>query len=767
MVPALLDQQFSSSIPKPLWPPTHPPPTDLDPSAHQLLLSALSSTTSTFLQPTPSLHAACLVFAKRYLDPLAVVTSAATERRLQQSRKKRKRGEAENYTSAHVLGLNQVHVEGFDVTQVWEQARRILNASIDETERALSEVQTRPVAVKGQHRVSPPDSVADEHLKTPLDIGDERIGVDQRGSGSESDGGEGSQAGYDEAELAWSEDRQSFMIEDESADGNSIDGDDDGHGEALLESAEDSGGVFVPDKNGLNDGFFSIDDFNRQSQFLEQQDARGEPNDEDPSEDEDIDWTADPLKAAAPPQNGRSFRGNHGDEQDSTDDDDGPTFGHADLDAPDSDQDIQSEDLDTMQNTNDIKYADFFAPPARQGSKLARGRALPKTQPPPKLIPEPELDIQQTISGVRRDIFEDDVSQGDRSSEGPSDAPPNGKPSGQSNHQRRQAALAAEIRKLEAANVAKRDWTLSGEARAADRPYNSLLEEDLDFERAGKPIPVITNEVSEDIEALIKRRIVAREFDEVIRRRPDNLATGGHVRRGRFELDDTKPQQSLAEIYEAEHLKTHDPEGYVDPNDAKLKEQHAAIEALWKEVSAKLDGLSSLHFKPKPPTATITVVSDVPAITMEDARPSAGGDVNGPSMLAPQEVYKVGDGRTREDRIREVVRKGGAVIGREEMGRDERRRARRREKERARKSGGTAYKKSGVADGNKAGPTSGNPQARRNRDEAKQVEATLKRGGVRVIGRNGEIRDVQGREVNDKHQGKGRAGMDKDKRKWN
>jgi len=28
--------------------------------------------------------------------------------------------------------------------------------------------------------------------------------------------------------------------------------------------------------NNLNDGFFSIDDFNKQSQFLEQHDARGE-----------------------------------------------------------------------------------------------------------------------------------------------------------------------------------------------------------------------------------------------------------------------------------------------------------------------------------------------------------------------------------------------------------------------------------------------------------------------------------------------------------
>lgn len=742
MAPGLLDRQLSSSISPLHWPQAHPTSTDHDPSAHQILLSALSSTASTFLQPPPSLHAACLVVAKRYLDPLAVWTSAATERRLQQSRKKRKRGEVGDYSSADVLRLSQVHVEGFDVTQVWEQARRILNASNEEIERALYEV-THPITGKGESAILPGDAVNDDHQEGPLEFG-EGWNPD-----SGSDGSEVNQVDRDEAELALSEDRQNFIVEDESADISSSECDRSGESvdrntEESSESGEDSRSEFIPDKDGLNDGFFSIDDFNKQSQFLEQQDARGELNNEDASEDEDIDWTADPLKASAS-QNERSLQGNSGNGQDSTDDDDGPTFGNADLDASDSDQDIQMEDVDIMQNTNDIKYADFFAPPARQGTKKTHRRALPKTQPPIQPIPETELDIQRTISGVRRDIFEDDVSQAEHSSEAPSDASAHGQPPSRSNHQRRQAALAAEIRKLEAANVAKRDWTLSGEARAADRPINSLLEEDLDFERAGKPIPVITNEVSEDIEALIKRRIVAREFDEVIRRRPDNLATGDHVRRGRFELDDTKPQQSLAEIYEAEHLKTVDPEGYVDPDNAKLKEQHAAIEALWKDVSAKLDGLSSLHFKPKPPTATITVVADVPAITMEDARPSAGGDVDGASMLAPQEVYKVGQGRTREDRVREVVRKGGAVVGREEMEREERKRARRREKERARKKGGAAQRKSGVGDGKEVNTKS--DKAQRKRNEAKQVEATLKRGGVRVIDRKGEIRDVQGREV--------------------
>lgn len=523
-------------------------------------------------------------------------------------------------------------------------------------------------------------------------------------------------------------DGQAAVVDDDHED--MFDGEGvgkEGYSDELSESDEVAKEVFHPDKNGLNDGFFSIDDFNRQSEFLEQQDARGE-NGNAASDEEDVDWDVDPLAVTSSRKIGRMLEDEAMEE---SEEEDGPTFGNVDSNASNvSDGDTHSanqdhlDDIGAMSNTNDIKYADFFAPPPIRTSKLSRRRALPKTQPPPQHGTED--DVQRTISAVRRDIFEDDLTPDE--DEAPSDANDR-----RSSHQRRQAALTAEIRRLEAASVAKRDWTLSGEVRAADRPINSLLEEDLDFERAGKPIPVITQEVSEDIEALIKRRIIAREFDEIIRRRPGNLATGsGDVRRGRFELDDTKPQQSLAEMYEAEHLKTVDPEGYTDKRDEKLKHEHAKIEQMWKDVSAKLDALSSWHYKPKPPSASINVVADVPTVSIEDARPAAGGEVGGESMLAPQEVYKPGEGKISKD---EVLKKdSGQPIGREEMTRDEKVRRRRREKERIRKAGGLAPAKGSEGRGKKA-------------EEKRGVIGDLKKGGVRVIGKKGEIRDVEGKAV--------------------
>lgn len=712
----------------------HPAVAGIHYTPEQLLLSALESSSNIFLLPTPSLHAATLASVKRYLDPLASSTSVAQAQRQQISRQKRKRGDYDADASRKPLQLKQVHLEGLRIEQIWEQAKRILDATRSELERSLpakSQLQvttTSPEEPSGNgtsHKESTKLFKSDEDgFKDSSSISNEPDGEDSMHLGNL----DGAPDGMDQRRLDGDMTKFGHTADDDDEnmlDGDSAIGEEDP--DDLSETDEASGEIFHPDKNGLNDGFFSIDDFNRQSEFLEQQDARGE-NDGAASEEEDVDWDVDPLAVTSSHRVGQMLE----DEvmEESEGEEDGPTFGNVDLDAPDiSDDDdysanqAQLDGVGAMNNTNDIKYADFFAPPPSKASKASRRRALPKTQPPPTAT---EDDVQRTISAVRRDIFEDDLTPDE------DNARPNGK-DGRSSRQKRQAALTAEIRRLEAASVAKRDWTLSGEARAADRPINSLLEEDIEFERTGKPIPVVTQEVSEDIEALIKRRIIARAFDEVIRRRPGNLATGNEdVRRGRFELDDTKPQQSLAEMYEAEHLKTADPEGYTDKRDEKLKREHAKIEQMWKDISAKLDALSSWHYKPKPPSASINVVADVPTISIEDARPAGGGEVGGESMLAPQEVYKPGEGKGNKE---EVLKKGSGVpIGREEMTRDEKVRRRRREKERIRKAGGL-------------GPTKGLEGRGKKSEEKRGVIGDLKKGGVRVIGKKGEIRDVEGKAV--------------------
>jgi U3 small nucleolar RNA-associated protein MPP10 len=674
-------------------------------------------------------------------------------------RRKRKRG-ADSGVAQQVLRLKQLHIDGFSVDQVWEQARRILDASRQEVERSLAQRAQldRENPETGGARQG--DVKAVRFAQDGSEIGE--LGSEDEAEEAvveheieESDGEDASNSGLAEADLGEDPENAADGLEEGGEDIEVDDTDLDSENDVDEQEAT----VLVPDKHGLNDGFFSIDDFNKTSEFLEQQDTMGDPNHGAASDEDDIDWDADPMLL---PMATKKIRSDH-DASDS--DEDGPTFGNADLNASFSDSEAEAgsteslpmEDLD-MANTNDIKYADFFVPPARPANKPSRRRPLPKTQPPPS-----DTDIQRTISAVRRDIFDDELSDPDE----PDPANPNAGPL--STHEKRQAALRTQILALEAASVAARAWTLSGEARAAQRPLNSLLEEDLEFERVGKPVPVITAAVSEDIEALIKRRILARDFDEVIKRRPGAGAlTVPEARRGRVELDDVKSKVGLAELYADDHLRATDP-AYVDTRDAALRERHAAIERMWADVSAKLDALSSWHYRPKPAEVNVRAVEDVARVAMEDARPSGVvgvGDDAG--RLAPQEVFRVGgesgqpaDGRAGADGARLLVGGAAGVVSTAEMTREEKLRRRRRAKERARKRGGDA---AGIADSRaRAGgeektggkEKAGGAKAGRRAGEQKRVLDELKKGGVRVIGRRGEVTDVDGKVAKVKGSGGG------------
>jgi U3 small nucleolar RNA-associated protein MPP10 len=686
-----------------------PPPMDLQ-SIAMNPSSSLVSNPLAFLQPTVQLNAAFLAAAKQYLDPVAAGISEVQTLRQQELRKKRKRGYGYD-SDVRVLHLKKVHLDGFGVNQVFEQTRKIVEAAAQEIELSLPDDHGVVTVEEDDEDDDDIEEVEDDEEQSS--VGEEGVDWEYDGVDDDEDAepSDGALSGEEDLDLEGGEED---MFSEEESD---------------HEPAE----TYQPDPHGLNDGFFSIDDFNKQSDFLEQQDQRGEAAD---SEDEEVDWTADPMSGGA-------AQGTRLGEDDGASDDDseagGPTFGNADLDAPEGasdDEEFEDGDLDVVDdgmNANNVLYADFFAPPAQKAgkNKKKRGRPNPHNFPAKKEGEEAEAepDVEGTMARVHRDLFEDDddvESNGDLSDLDPSDPK-----SRRSTHERRQAKIADEIRKLEAANVSKREWQLSGEARAADRPLNSLLEENLEFERAGKPVPIATAEVSEDIEALIKRRILAEDFDEVLRRRPDDLATGPKVRRGQFQLDDTKSGQGLAEIYEEEHLRNNDPD-FVDAKDEKLKKEHDEISALWKKLSVKLDSLSSSHFKPKPAAPNLEIRVDAPAIEMEDARPTAGSDVAGASMLAPQEVYKPGDEKNKS----EVVTKAGMPIAREEMSREDKASRRRRAKEKSKKEGLNKPKP------DKEGKKSVRPGK-------KQLIGDLKKGGVQIIGRKGVLTDVEGKEVRD------------------
>ncbi|KAF5565474.1 u3 snoRNP [Fusarium napiforme] len=683
-----------------------------------LLESLAEGKRHAFLQPTASIPTDSLNLVKHTLEGFASQVGDEQQERLKENRK-RKRGAA---NSEDVLKMRKVYIDGFETGQVWQQAKRIIGGVLKYSEEALAELEERKeIAVNG----------ADASDSKTLKFGEDGFEVDS------ADEDESDQDGSDD------DDEEQLSVDEAQEDGQDDDWEDgeeeieEGRDDYQEDDEEDEGvdgpvEEYEEDPDGLNDGFFSLDDFNRQSQYFEEQDAKGDPYTDQASDDEEINWDADPL---APPTTGskskKAAKQPVSEDEDDDDEEDGPTFGDMALDAPEGDSEDEAMDMDEPVddddnglNANDVYYKDFFAPPRRKsnGGKPKKSVKFQPEQPN-------DADVERAMADVRRDLFDDESEQED-SDDALSDVSAGDPKSRRSAHERRQAKLAEEIRKLEAASVAKREWTLSGEAAAVDRPVNSLLEQDLDFEHVGKPVPVITPEVSESIEDLIKRRILAQEFDEVIRRRPDTEGAAAGTRRGLVELDDTKATKGLAEIYEEEHVKNTNPDTYVSQSDEKLQREEKEVEAMWKDVSARLDALSSWHYKPKPTAPSLSVVADVATVAMEDAQPTTAQGVTGESSrMAPQEVYKAG--ATDNAANGEVVTKAGLPVARQEMSREDKARRRRREKERVRKAGGV--------DGEKVV----SKRAKMQRDTI----AELKKGGVKVINRKGEITDVDGKKA--------------------
>ncbi|KAJ4155728.1 hypothetical protein LMH87_000959 [Akanthomyces muscarius] len=700
--------------------------TSVNGAAMALLQSLQPENRHVFLQPTTELPTESLNLVRETLEAFAAQVGDEQQRRLKESRKRKRGGEKED-----VLKLRKIYVDGFQTNQVWQQAKKLIGGVLQFSETLLDEMEEKNeiALIDGDITGEASASDEDEEDVSNLDIEPAEENEEAEDFGSDEEDEE-----IEDPEDAEIIGQVSDMNEEELGEDLAEEElEDAGEGEADEEEGYKS---FEEDPDGLNDGFFTLDDFNKQTQWFEEQDTRGDPNTDMASDDEEIDWTADPnapAQKSKASQSKRSKKGvndddmaDEGDEDDDEDDDDGPTFGDMALDAPEGESDDEAAAFedgfeDVENNANDVFYKDFFAPPPRKRDTNKPRKSAPRAQEPTK------QDMERAMADVRRDLF-DDESEMEDSEDALSDASAGDPKSRRSAHERRQAKLAEEIRKLEAASVAKREWTLSGEANAVERPTNSLLEQDLDFEYIGKPVPVITPEVSESIDELIKRRILSQEFDEVLKRRPETEALPAGTRRGLFDVKDSKSDKSLAQIYEEEHVKNADPDSYVSQSDEKLQREEKEVENLWKEVSAKLDALSSWHYKPKPTAASLSVVADVATIAMEDAQPATAQAVAGESSrMAPQEVYKAGANTAAKG---EVVSKSGLPVARQEMSREDKARRRRQHKERVRKAGNGGAGSSRAATSKKA-----------------QTIADLKKGGVKVINRKGEITDVDGNKI--------------------
>lgn len=210
----------------------------------------------------------------------------------------------------------------------------------------------------------------------------------------------------------------------------------------------------------------------------------------------------------------------------------------------------------------------------------------------------------------------------------------------------RQQRLKQQIEKLENKTLGDNPWQLKGEVDASTRPQNSLLQEVVDFDLTSRPPPIITEQTTFTLEDIIKRRIKDKVFDDVIKKqKPVDDAL---VFRKPEILDHSKSKLSLAQIYETEYLKQkHSGEGQDD--DPQEPESHIQIRDAMNKLFAKLDALSHYHYTPKPPQPEVKIVSNTPAINMEEVAPVA---MSNAALLAPEEVKskRKGDLMSKEER---------------------------------------------------------------------------------------------------------------------
>lgn len=567
--------------------------------------------------------------------------------------------------------LDEIYTEGLDSTQVWGQAQMIL---LNVGETYLFNEIPKLRETYGVEAQNSEDEQSDEGS-------DEDAEESESASENQLNTVEGSDKYVSDSEDEDNDEDQFHLLDEfeNSADGGEEDEQPlDAESEATKVPSDDESAEPVKDAFGLNDGFFDIDQFNKQIVALEDDDREDD-------DEEEVDLFAD----------------------------------MSDAEDEDAEQDMDY-------------YDEFFDKPGQKK----------QTQKVEDAVSDEEESVDNGARELEDNEYENAVGSAmlDLFADAEEDKPKSSK--NLSSFEKQQQKLQAEISELEAELIAEKKWTMKGEVKSADRPVDSLLNDDhapnLEFDRTSKPVPVITDEVTETIEDLIKRRIRSDEFDDLPRRLITDV--GKFVQKKKTEVSDQKSAKSLADIYEDEYHG-------VEPEDKvtdEIQAAHEEITDLFTKLNYKLDSLCLAHYIPKPNEfKSIEIkVSDAPAsISMEDAQPL---HVSDEVKLAPQEIYKIGDDKPKADGARgtsQVQLKSGLSYSKDELDREDKQRLR-RAKKRAKSKHFNELKEI-KEQREKQKPK--NEEGDRKRQRVGDVVDTLSKAkNLTVIDKKGQLRDAQG-----------------------
>ncbi|XP_005320120.2 U3 small nucleolar ribonucleoprotein MPP10 [Ictidomys tridecemlineatus] len=331
-------------------------------------------------------------------------------------------------------------------------------------------------------------------------------------------------------------------------------------------------------------------------------------------------------------------------------------FEDIDSDEEDEEELFRNQKLKSDKSSRNLKYKDFFDPVESDEDMVSGDDGLDSNKEEEE-IAEEEAEESISETDEDNDLEESEDSEQHKGSKRVTFALPDDKETEdtdvlnvkkdpdevKSSFEKRQEKMNEKIASLEKELLEKKPWQLQGEVTAQKRPENSLLEENLHFDHAVRMAPVITEETTFQLEDIIKQRIRDQAWDDVVRK--EKPKEDAYEYKKRLTLDHEKSKLSLAEIYEQEYIKL---------NQQKIEEEenpeHVEIQKMMDSLFLKLDALSNFHFIPKPPVPEIKVVSNLPAITMEEVAPVSVSDA---ALLAPEEIKeknKAGDLKTAAEK---------------------------------------------------------------------------------------------------------------------
>eukprot|EP00769_Ergobibamus_cyprinoides_P000262 gnl/Ergobibamus_cyprinoides/1255.p1 GENE.gnl/Ergobibamus_cyprinoides/1255~~gnl/Ergobibamus_cyprinoides/1255.p1 ORF type:complete len:475 (-),score=156.99 gnl/Ergobibamus_cyprinoides/1255:109-1533(-) len=301
--------------------------------------------------------------------------------------------------------------------------------------------------------------------------------------------------------------------------------------------------------------------------------------------------------------------------------------------SPQLDEDFLNQDIDLSASASDEDEAEGLSD---EGAALSG--------------PDPDADA-----------MEEDSTE-------PEDAEPMGAlgPLAGSRLSQRLKRQAERVAAIEDELVGDKRWQMTGEVTAAQRPANSLLREAraLEFE-ARRPDALVTDDILEELDALICARIKEGDFDDPVRREVANDTAASVA-----PISTAKPSKGLAEEFEAEFLAE---AGVAAAPDVSIEEARAAAAEAWRELSYTLDALAAFNSVPRPRVADPTIKSFAPDI-VSDSRDKVVVDVA--PGVTPLTSTGLGAGAVAPQEVAKGAKRAQDLKSRDELTQDERRRSR-------------------------------------------------------------------------------------------